>query len=105
LTDDGPVYHALSVVDLSRSKSIKCSDDRYAEANFYKFRVRNKVSEGSALILEIAECPENRALDGLKEALIPKTSSIRVSIELRLVTDIDRRTDAVAPPGFSNRGE
>jgi len=38
LTDDGPVYHALSV-HLSRAMLITRFDDRYAVAKFSKYRV------------------------------------------------------------------
>ena len=44
LTDDGPVYHALSV-HLRRAKLITDFDDRYAEAKFSKSGVRGKVPE------------------------------------------------------------
>ena len=49
LTDDGPVYHALSV-HLSRAKLITRVDDRYAVAKFSSSGVWDKVPEGSALI-------------------------------------------------------
>jgi len=49
LTDDGPVYHALSV-HLSRAELITHFDDRYAVAKFSKSGVQDKVPEGSALI-------------------------------------------------------
>jgi len=42
LTDDGPVYHALSV-HLSRAKLITRFDDRYAVAKFFKSVVQDKV--------------------------------------------------------------
>jgi len=48
LTNDGPVYHALSV-HLSRAKLITGFDDRYAVAKFSKSGVLDKVPEGSAL--------------------------------------------------------
>ena len=51
LTDDGPVYHALSV-HLSRAMLITRFDDRYAEAKFSKSRVWSKVPEGSTLIFK-----------------------------------------------------
>jgi len=49
LTDDGPVYHPLSV-HLSRAKLITRFNDRYAVAKFFKSGVQDKVREGSALI-------------------------------------------------------
>ena len=49
MTDDGPVYHALSV-HLSRAKLITRFDDRYAVAKFSKSGVWDKIPEGSALI-------------------------------------------------------
>ena len=55
MTDDGPVYHALSV-HLSRAKLTTRFDDRYTEAKFSKSGVWDKVPEGSTL-LEIAEFP------------------------------------------------
>ena len=51
LTDDGPVYHALSV-HLSPAKLITRFDDRYAVAKFSKSRVWSKVQEESSLIFE-----------------------------------------------------
>jgi len=51
LTDDGLVYHALSV-HLSRAKWITRFDDRYAVAKFSKSGVYDKVPEESALIFE-----------------------------------------------------
>jgi len=51
LTDDGPVYHAVSV-HLSGAKLITRLDDRYAVAKFFKSRVQDKVPGGSALIFE-----------------------------------------------------
>jgi len=49
LTDDGPVYHALSV-HLSPAKLITPFDDRYAVAKFCKSGVWSKVPEGSIVI-------------------------------------------------------
>ena len=49
MTDDGPVYHALSV-HLSRAKLITRFDDLLAVAKFSKSGVYKKVSEGSTLI-------------------------------------------------------
>ena len=51
LTDDGPVYHALSV-HLSRAKSITRFDDRYAEAKFSKSGVWDKVLQWSTINFE-----------------------------------------------------
>jgi len=48
LTDDGPVYHALSV-HLSLAKLITRFDDRYAVAKIFMSGVREKVPEGSTL--------------------------------------------------------
>ena len=45
LTDDGPVYHALSP-----AKLITPFDDRYAVAKFCKSGVWSKVPEGSIVI-------------------------------------------------------
>ena len=49
LTDDGPVYHALSV-HICRAKLITRFDDQYAVAKFSKCRLQNKILEGSILI-------------------------------------------------------
>ena len=49
LTDDGPVYHAVSV-HLSLAKLITRVDDRNAVAKFSKSGVQDKVPEGSAVI-------------------------------------------------------
>jgi len=46
LTDDGPVYHALSV-HLSRAKLITRFDDRYAVAKFSTSEVWDKVPDES----------------------------------------------------------
>jgi len=46
-------------VHLSRAKLITCFDDRYAVEKFSKSEVLDKVSEESALILEITEFPFN----------------------------------------------
>ena len=51
MTDDGAVYHALSVHH-SRAKSITRLDDRYAETNFFLSGVLDKVPEESTLIFE-----------------------------------------------------
>ena len=51
LTNDGPVYHALSV-RLSRSKLITGVNDRYDVAKFSKSRVWSKVPEGSTIVFE-----------------------------------------------------
>jgi len=56
LTDDGPVYHALSV-HLSRAKLITRFDDRYVVAKFLKSGVYTKVPE-------ITEFPFNTVQDG-----------------------------------------
>jgi len=48
MTDDGPVYHALSVLHC-RANLIIRFDDRYAVAKFYKSGVWEKVLEKSAL--------------------------------------------------------
>ena len=52
LTDDGPVYHALSV-HLSRDKLITRFDDQYAVAKFSKSGVYEQVPEKSARILVV----------------------------------------------------
>jgi len=49
LTDDGPIYHALSV-HFSRAKLIIRFDDRYAVATFSMSTVWSEVSAGSILI-------------------------------------------------------
>ena len=54
LTDDGSVYHALSV-HLSPAKLISRFDDRYAVAKFSKSRLCSKVSEGNAIIFKVPE--------------------------------------------------
>ena len=94
MTDDGPVYHALSV-HLSRAKLITRFDDRYAVANFSKSGVQDKVAEGSALIFGDNRISFQHSVGRVKgiEAHTPKSSSIRsaVLVEHRLVTD--RRTD------------
>ena len=64
------------------------------------FQVRSlgQSSRGKCCYLwRVPEFPFSIMWDGWKEAHMPKTSSIRsaVSIELRLVTDTDRRTDTV----------
>jgi len=51
LTDDGPVYHALSV-HLCRAQLITRFDDLYAVAKFSKSGIWLKVPEKSALIFE-----------------------------------------------------
>jgi len=73
LTDDGPVYHTLSV-QLSRSKSITRLDARYAVAKFSKSRVWNKVPEGISLplFLEIHEFPCNTVYDRSNEDQLRK---------------------------------
>jgi len=55
LTDDGPVYHALSV-RLSRAKLITRFDDRYAVAKFsLSPELRTKFHREVLLFLEIIE--------------------------------------------------
>jgi len=49
LTDDGPIYQALSG-HLYRAKLITRFDDRYAVAKFSKSEVYDKVPAASALI-------------------------------------------------------
>ena len=68
MTDDGPVYHTLSV-QLSRAKSITRLDARYAVAKFSKSRVWSKVPEGISLplFLEIHEFPCNTVYDRSNE--------------------------------------
>jgi len=51
MTDDGPVYHVLSV-QLLRAKLITRFDDRYTVAKFSKSRVWSKIPEGNTLIFE-----------------------------------------------------
>jgi len=51
MTDDGPVYRALSI-HLSPAKLITRFDDRYAMAKFSKSRVWSNVPEGSTLIFK-----------------------------------------------------
>jgi len=89
LTDDCPVYHALSV-HLSGGKLITRFDDRYAVANFSNSRVWSKSSSRKySYFLKIPEFPYNKVWDKSREAPMPKTSQIRsaVSIEHRLATD------------------
>ena len=45
LTDDGPVYHALSV-NLSRAKLMTRFDGRYAVAKFFKVQSSEQSSKG-----------------------------------------------------------
>jgi len=54
MTNDGPVYHALSV-HLSRAKLITRFDDRYAVAKFSKSDFRTKFQREVPLFLEITE--------------------------------------------------
>jgi len=59
LTDDGPVYHAVSV-HLSRAKLITRFDDQYAVAKFSKsWGFRTKFQREVPLVLEITEFPFN----------------------------------------------
>jgi len=51
LTDDGPVYHAVSV-HRRRAKSITRFDDPYAKAKFSKSGVSDKFPVGSTLNFE-----------------------------------------------------
>ena len=53
LTDDSPVYHAPGV-HLSRAKSSKRINNRYAEAKFSKSGVWDNVPDGSTLIFEVS---------------------------------------------------
>jgi len=52
LTEDGPVYHALSV-HFRRAKLITRFDDRPIVAKFSKSRVWGKVPEERKLVLEV----------------------------------------------------
>jgi len=54
LTDDGPVYYALSV-RLSRAKLTARFDDRYAVVKFFKSRVWSKIP--NALISGVIQIP------------------------------------------------
>ena len=54
MTDNGPVYHVLSV-HLCRAKLIKRFDDRYAVAKFSKSGVWDKVPKESTFTLKIPE--------------------------------------------------
>jgi len=91
VTDDGPVYQALSV-HLSRAKLITRFDDRYAVAKFSKSGVYDKVPEGSALIFGDNQLSFEHSVGRVEGSSRAKTSSIRsaVSIEHRLVTDRHR---------------
>jgi len=72
LTDDCPVYHALSV-HLRRAKLITHFDDRPIVATFLKSRVWGKVPEERTHVLEVPEFPRNTAWNRCKEASVPKT--------------------------------
>jgi len=50
LTDDGPVYHALSV-HLSGAKSITRFDDRYDVAKFSESGLLDKLPEGASRLI------------------------------------------------------
>jgi len=56
LTDDGPVYHALSV-HLSRAKLITRFNDRYAVAKFLSPEFGEKFQREVPLFLKIPEFP------------------------------------------------
>jgi len=66
--------------------------------NFLSPKFRTKFQRGVPLFLEITEFPINTVWDGLKEAHVPKTSSIRsaVLVELRVVTDRQRAMASTA---------
>jgi len=60
LTDDGPVYHALSA-HLSRAKLITCFDDRYAVAKFFARCY-------ASAVLAMALCPSVTSRSSTKTA-------------------------------------
>jgi len=74
LTDDGPVYHALSD-RLSRAKLVARFDDRYVKAEFAKSGVWDKVPEGSALIFVKRKCSPYSIAERKVLELIPVLGS------------------------------
>ena len=99
LTDDGLVYHALSV-RLSRAKLITCLDDRYAKANFSKSGVWDKVTHGYTLISVDTRISLEYSV-GLVERSRHGKKQIDLSIHFDITLTCDRARNREREIGYS----